>query len=174
MKSGMIGSGKLPIDYLIFLILNKLQTFHHLKKMQLVKGVIFQLIHTPYYSQHIENSALRKTIIPQFEECKLHQGEWDDPLGEENHRVTNHLIHTYPDKVLFLATVFCSTYCRYCTRSRIVGKPQDNRSNYEDTYRYIEEHKEIRDVLISGGDPLTLTDGALEKNFNTFTEYTSY
>ena len=133
------------------------------EKDAISKGSNFSIGITPYYSQHIENSALRKTIIPQFEECKLHQGEWDDPLGEENHRVTNHLIHTYPDKVLFLATVFCSTYCRYCTRSRMVGKPQDNRSNYEDTYRYIEEHKEIRDVLISGGDPLTLTDGALEK-----------
>lgn len=126
----------------------------------------FSLGITPYYSQHINHQALRKTIVPQEAECRLSRGEWEDPLGEEDHRVAPHLIHTYPDKVLFLATSFCSTYCRYCTRSRMVGKPQARADGYEASFQYIEEHPAIRDVLISGGDPLTMTDQALETILN--------
>jgi lysine 2,3-aminomutase len=139
---------------------------------------------TPHYAGLIRKSAaLRKTVIPTATENHQGTGELADPLGEEDHRATPHLIHTYPDKVLFLVTTFCSTYCRYCTRSRMVGKPQtevggrvpprprsqETRSGwnptlqkYSDTFAYIESHPEIRDVLISGGDPLTMTDGVLE------------
>ena len=153
-------------------IANRISDFSQIKKMTkltmsetyaIEKGASLSLGITPHYSQHVEHPALRKTIIPQEMECRLNPGEWADPLGEEAHRTTPHLIHTYPDKVLFLATPFCSTYCRYCTRSRMVGKPQAYRSTYEETYTYIEQHSEIRDVLISGGDPLTLSDAALEE-----------
>ena len=119
---------------------------------------------TPYYASLLNSTALRKTVIPTDLENRVGSGELADPLGEEYHRATPHLIHTYPDKVLFLATTFCSTYCRYCTRSRMVGKPLlFDVSTFEETFQYIEEHTEIRDVLISGGDPLTMTDSVLDE-----------
>lgn len=135
---------------------------------------------TPHYARLLKNPALRKTVIPTRRENHRVAGELDDPLGEENHRATPHLIHTYPDKVLFLATTFCSTYCRYCTRSRLVGKPRkvdgagssvqlhpggtelEVPSPFEESFRYIEAHPEIRDVLLSGGDPLTMADAVLD------------
>jgi len=118
---------------------------------------------TPHYASLLGHPALRRTVIPTHHEGHLGTGELVDPLGEERHRATPHLIHTYPDKVLFLATTFCSTYCRYCTRSRIVGKQPADFHALEESFNYIEEHDEIRDVLISGGDPLTLTDAVLDE-----------
>jgi lysine 2,3-aminomutase len=117
---------------------------------------------TPHYASLLSSAALRKTVIPTVAETRLVPGELADPLGEENHRVTPHLIHTYPDKVLFLVTAFCSTYCRYCTRSRMVGKRPADAVAMEESFAYIESRPEIRDVLISGGDPLTLTDSVLD------------
>ena len=76
------------------------------------------------------------------------------------------LVHRYPDRVLFLTTGTCSTYCRYCTRSRLVGNPggeyQFNVRNWEQALAYLEEHTEVRDVLLSGGDPLTIGDDKLD------------
>jgi lysine 2,3-aminomutase len=119
---------------------------------------------TPHYASLLKSAALRRTVIPTVHENVTGTGELADPLGEEEHRATPHLIHTYPDKVLFLATTFCSTYCRYCTRSRMVGKPLEfDVRSYEETFLYIEKHSEIRDVLISGGDPLTLSDTVLDE-----------
>jgi lysine 2,3-aminomutase len=118
---------------------------------------------TPHYAGLFESEVLRRTVIPTADENKLGTGELADPLGEEEHRATPHLIHTYPDKVLFLATTFCSTYCRYCTRSRLVGKRPADFQALEESFLYIEEHTEIRDVLLSGGDPLTMTDSVLDK-----------
>ncbi|MGZ5917467.1 MAG: KamA family radical SAM protein, partial [Methyloceanibacter sp.] len=93
-------------------------------------------------------------------------GEADDPLGEDGHSVVPGLVHRYPDRVLFLATGFCSTYCRYCTRSRMVGEPDGDysfsRPQWEQALDYIAEHTEVRDVLLSGGDPLTLSDQRLD------------
>ena len=160
-QCGTIGNGRSLTAYLIFSQMKKMTKLTMSETYAIEKGLLLSLGITPYYSQHVEHPALRKTIIPQEMECRLNPGEWADPLGEEAHRTTPHLIHTYPDKVLFLATP-CSTYCRYCTRSRMVGKPQAYRST-EETYTYIEQHSEIRDVLISGGDPLTLSDAALEE-----------
>ena len=119
---------------------------------------------TPYYAGLLGNEALRRTVIPSLQESVKGAGELDDPLGEENHRVTPHLIHTYPDKVLFLVTSFCATYCRYCTRSRLVGQPLNagSVSSFEESFIYIEQHPEIRDVLISGGDPLLLSDSVID------------
>ncbi len=117
---------------------------------------------TPHYAALLSHAALRRTVIPTAHETRPGAGELADPLGEEDHRATPHLIHTYPDKVLFLATSYCSTYCRYCTRSRLAGKPTADFQALEESFRYIEQHAEIRDVLISGGDPLTLTDSVLD------------
>ncbi len=127
------------------------------------EGRVFAV--TPYYLSVVRNSAaLRKTVIPRSAEKYRAIGELADPLGEENHRVAPNLIHTYPDKVLFLVTAFCPVYCRYCTRSRMVGKNEfKTTSTFEESFQYIESHPEIRDVLISGGDPLAMTDDALDK-----------
>lgn len=80
---------------------------------------------TPYYlslvSRDDANEALRRTVIPALDEFKRTRGEADDPLGEDGHSPVPGLVHRYPDRVLFLALDFCSTYCRYCTRSRVVG-----------------------------------------------------
>ncbi len=126
-------------------------------------GIPLSFAVTPHYAGLLGNEALRRTVIPTGHESRVNTGELDDPLGEETHRATPHLIHTYPDKVLFLATTFCSTYCRYCTRSRLVGKQPADFHSLEESFVYIEQHPEIRDVLISGGDPLTMTDSVLDE-----------
>lgn len=125
---------------------------------------------TPYYASLMSRAdpsdALRRTHIPVPDEYLRVPGEADDPLGEDHDSAAPGLVHRYPDRVLFLSTGFCSTYCRYCTRSRMVGDPggdyQFSRSQWEQALAYIEAHTEIRDVLISGGDPLTLADEKLD------------
>lgn len=130
----------------------------------LERSAEFPFAITPYYAGLLNNEALRRTVLPSLNESLKGEGELDDPLGEEEHRVTPHLIHTYPDKVLFLVTSFCSTYCRYCTRSRLVGQPaiEASMSAFEESFTYIEQHPEVRDVLLSGGDPLSLTDSVID------------
>jgi lysine 2,3-aminomutase len=125
---------------------------------------------TPYYmsllSSHDPNQALRKTHIPVNGEFISMPGEDPDPLGEDHDTATPGLVHRYPDRVLFLTTGFCSTYCRYCTRSRMVGETNGeysfNTSQWEKAAQYIEAHPEIRDCLLSGGDPLSIGDDKLE------------
>ncbi len=86
--------------------------------------------------------------------------------GEDHDTVVPGLVHRYPDRVLFLTTGTCSTYCRYCTRSRLVGNPggeyQFNVRNWDRALEYLEAHTEVRDVLLSGGDPLTIGDDKLD------------
>jgi len=124
---------------------------------------------TPYYASLIDarnpEQALRKTMVPVFDELLLSQDEKPDPLEEENTSPVKHIVHRYPDRVLFLATGFCSAYCRYCTRSHMVSKSDkvhSSRNEWDVALDYIRQHSEIRDVLISGGDPLTLSDSRLE------------
>ena len=125
---------------------------------------------TPYYASLMSRDdalePLRRTHIPVGTEYLKAPGEADDPLGEDGHTAVPGLVHRYPDRVLFLATGFCSTYCRYCTRSRMVGEPGGeysfSRPQWEEALDYIAAHPEIRDVLISGGDPLTLSDERLD------------
>ena len=87
-----------------------------------------------------------------------------DSLAEDAHSPVPGLVHRYPDRVLMLVTTQCASYCRYCTRSRLVGDPsaQFSRSDYDAQIDYIAAHPQIRDVLISGGDPLTLPQRVLE------------
>jgi lysine 2,3-aminomutase len=114
---------------------------------------------TPYYASLMSRDdalePLRRTHIPVGTEYLKTPGEADDPLGEDGHTAAPGLVHRYPDRVLFLATGFCSTYCRYCTRSRMVGEPGGeysfSRPQWEEALDYIAAHPEIRDVLISGG-----------------------
>jgi KamA family protein len=120
---------------------------------------------TPYYASLLSENALRRTMIPTMAELAVSSGEAADPLGEEGQSPVHGLIHRYPDRVLFLATEYCSAYCRYCTRSRLVGKVERTRyccANWEKAILYIREHPEVRDVIVSGGDPLTLPDEPLE------------
>jgi len=120
---------------------------------------------SPYYASRITlGHPLRATVIPTGAEFIVSPGEYTDPLGEDAHHPVPGLVHTYPDKVLFLATDFCATYCRYCMRSRLVGQGTflpDHRM-WDAAFAYIRAHREVRDVLISGGDPLILADERLE------------
>lgn len=117
---------------------------------------------TPYYQVLLDSLGpehpLRRTVEP-FGDCTPVPCELADPLGEEAHSPVPGLVHTYPDKALLFATFGCAVYCRYCTRSRLVGSKDWKLSN--EVFRYLDTHTEIRDVLISGGDPLTLPDKKL-------------
>jgi len=125
---------------------------------------------TPYYAAQMGESdptePLRRTHIPVLGEYLRAPGEADDPLGEDHDSAVPNLVHRYPDRVLFLATGFCSTYCRYCTRSRMVGEAGGDyhfsTREWDRQIDYIASHPEIRDCLISGGDPLTLSTDKLE------------
>jgi len=124
---------------------------------------------TPYYAALMDpddpEDPLRKTMLPVADEFFQSAGEADDPLGEDAASPVPGIVHRYPDRVLFLVTSFCAVYCRYCTRARLVshtGEYHFNEAQYERALAYIREHKEIRDVLISGGDPLTMGDDRLE------------
>jgi len=123
---------------------------------------------TPYYAGLLDRrnalQALRRTVVPTVAEHRHSQGEAEDPLGEESDSPVSGVVHRYPDRVLFLVTEHCSTYCRYCTRSRMVGKHIRRASQlerWEKAFTYIQGNPAIRDVLLSGGDPLTLSDAKL-------------
>ena len=125
---------------------------------------------TPYYAGLMglndASEPLRRTHIMTGGEYLKSTGEDDDPLSEDHDTVVPGLVHRYPDRVLFLTTGTCSTYCRYCTRSRLVGNPggeyQFSNRQWGDAIAYLEAHTEVRDVLLSGGDPLTLSDDKLD------------
>lgn len=125
---------------------------------------------TPYYASLLNakdaSQPIRRTVVMTRDENFLAPGEAVDPLGEEEDSPVPGIVHRYPDRVLFLTTGFCSVYCRYCTRSRMVGVPggeaQYNIQQWGKAIEYIKSHTEIRDVLLSGGDPLTLADERLE------------
>jgi lysine 2,3-aminomutase len=123
---------------------------------------------TPYYAALMRaddpNDPIRRTMVPVGDELVRGPGEADDPLGEEHDTAVPGLVHRYPDRVLFLVTNFCATYCRYCTRARLVGHTGEyhfNKAQYERAIEYVAAHPEIRDVLLSGGDPLTMSDDRL-------------
>lgn len=130
---------------------------------------VFPMAVTPYYASLIDwgddRDPIRMQCIPDERELLSGRGEMEDPLREECYSPTPAIVHRYPDRVLFLVTMECSTYCRHCTRKRKVGDknaaitPEDIRNGIE----YIKKHEEIRDVLISGGDPFTLSDRALDR-----------
>lgn len=122
---------------------------------------------TPYYMSLVDRndaqSPIRRTVIPTICETLRSPGEEDDPLGEDSQSPVPGLVHRYPDRVLLLATDFCSTFCRYCTRSRMVGHNGlfPSRARLEAAFDYIEATPSVRDVLLSGGDPLMLGDDKL-------------
>ena len=122
---------------------------------------------TPYFASLIYNTKtsypLRRNVVPVVEELLENINEKSDPLHEKSFSPVKGIVHRYPDRVMFTVTQVCSSYCRYCTRSHSVGKLDKlGRQDYEKAFNYIATHKEVRDVLVSGGDPLTLTDETLD------------
>ncbi|HEY9595067.1 MAG TPA: KamA family radical SAM protein [Spirochaetia bacterium] len=125
---------------------------------------------TPYFLSLIDpdnpDQPLRRTMIPVTDEYLHSPGEAEDPLGEDSDSPVPGIVHRYPDRVLFLVANSCASNCRYCTRSRMVENPENNsiffQAQWEQAIAYIESHTEVRDVLLSGGDPLTLSDEKLD------------
>jgi lysine 2,3-aminomutase len=123
---------------------------------------------TPYFFNLIDRQdpdcPIRRQVIPRSDEMVVSEEEMLDSLGEDAHSPVPGLVHRYPDRVLFLVTDRCAAYCRYCTRSRLVSNAQDYNFHpeHERALRYIEAHSEVRDVLLSGGDPLLLSDRKLD------------
>jgi lysine 2,3-aminomutase len=129
---------------------------------------IFRVGVSPYYLALIDPEhqfcPVRMQSIPVRAEASVQPGELEDPLGEDPHRPVEAIVHKYPDRVLFLATDTCSVYCRHCTRRRITkgGEAELTKTQLQLGLEYIASHPEVRDVLISGGDPLILSDERLE------------
>jgi len=122
---------------------------------------------TPYYASLINEGdpfdPIRRIALPQSHELELGHQQMFDPLAEKKNQPTPRIIHRYSDRVLFLATDFCTVYCRYCTRKHFTGKDQAMPSSQEieDALSYISARPGIREVIFSGGDPFTLADGPL-------------
>ena len=123
---------------------------------------------TPYFFNLIdpadENCPVRRQVIPRIEETRTASWEMADPCGEDAHSPVPGLVHRYPDRVLFLVTDRCASYCRYCTRSRLVSNASgyDFHPDFGRQIDYIRRNSQIRDVLLSGGDPLLFSDEKLD------------
>jgi len=130
---------------------------------------LYRMAITPYYLSLINpsdtNDPLARQAIPSGLETLSRPWEKDDPLDEEADSEVVGLTHRYPDRVLMVTTNLCAMYCRHCTRKREWRSPEGHASlsRIEEMIRYIRAHEEIRDVIVSGGDPLILSTHRLEK-----------
>lgn len=130
---------------------------------------IFRMAVTPYYASLFDlndpNCPIRRQAVPSIEETRVLDCEMADPLNEEGDSPVANIVHRYPDRVLFLITHQCAMYCRHCTRRRTVGEEDRaiTQKEIDAALRYIAQRPQIRDVLLSGGDPLTLSDDRLER-----------
>ena len=128
---------------------------------------IFRLDITPYFASLMDRDdptcPVRRQVIPTHHELENFTSMMEDSLAEDKHSPVPGLVHRYPDRVLMLVTTQCASYCRYCTRSRIVGDPAEtfNVAEYKLQLDYLRANPQIRDVLLSGGDPLTLAPKVL-------------
>jgi len=128
----------------------------------------FRVAVTPYYASLMDpddpKCPVRQQGVPTSEELIVADDDMKDALTEAIDSPTPLITHRYPDRVLFITTPMCSMYCRHCTRRRIVGEHEDavHKQDYENAFTYIRRNPEVRDVLLSGGDPLTLSDERLE------------
>src|SRR5260370_3842336 len=128
---------------------------------------LFRLGISPYYLSLVDPDhpfcPVRMQAIPVRAEAAKHEGELRDPLGEDLHRPVRAIVHKYPDRVLLLALDHCSVYCRHCTRRRITSGDERGitREELQEALGYLREHIEVRDVLISGGDPFLLSPARL-------------
>lgn len=124
---------------------------------------------SPYYQNLLDSLGvdhpLRRTVYAEFP-ASCGAGELDDPLGEEARSPAPGIVHTYPDKALLLATSECAVHCRYCTRGRRIGRGGNEADPLpEEAVAYLQSNREIRDVLVSGGDPLLLPAATLNQLF---------
>ncbi len=130
---------------------------------------LFRVDITPYFISLIDpqdpNDPIRKQVVPKDNEMVPFTAMMEDSLAEDRHSPVPGLVHRYPDRVLMLVTTQCASYCRYCTRSRIVGDPSAtfSRSEFEMQLDYLKRTPQVRDVLLSGGDPLVLAPKLLEE-----------
>jgi len=126
---------------------------------------IFAAQTTPYYLQLCRKyPAIRQMTLPHLKELDSSGFYQEDPLGEKNHNPAPRIIHRYPDRVLFLVTDFCGIYCRYCTRKHFTaqGNHTISSQNYQKALQYIQNNHGIREVILSGGDPLTLSNNRIK------------
>lgn len=129
----------------------------------------FSVAITPHFASLIDpedpGCPLRLQVVPVEREMVVSPGDMTDPCGEDDASVVEGLVHRYPDRVLFLVLDTCAAYCRYCTRSRLVsqGELEPLGRRVEAALAYLREHTEVRDVLLSGGDPLLMSDVTLDQ-----------
>src|SRR5947199_8824379 len=158
---------------------NRVTTLAHLEKHLelsdeersgvLLSGDKLALAITPHFfnlvSRGDPEDPIRRQVIPRIEETWTSPYDMADPCGEDSHMPVPGLVHRYPDRVLFLVTDRCASYCRYCTRSRVVsgGGAQELHTGFEEAFRYVEQHTEVRDALLSGADALVVSDDNLDK-----------
>lgn len=128
----------------------------------------FRVDITPYFASLIDpddpHCPIRRQVIPLGRELQAFDGMMIDSLAEDAHSPVPGLVHRYPDRVLMLVTTQCASYCRYCTRSRIVGNPAMtfSKTEFEQQLDYLRRTPQVRDVLLSGGDPLVLAPRVLD------------
>ncbi|MBI3996685.1 MAG: KamA family radical SAM protein [Candidatus Omnitrophica bacterium] len=158
---------------------NRIQTVEHLQQVIRLtssernavtrKSGRFIMGIPPYWAALMDaddpTCPIRRQAVPVEDEYKLSPNDMIDPLSEDSHMPVPGLVHRYPDRVLLLVVEVCSMYCRFCTRSRVVGTTAgySRPANIDAAIDYIRAHRKIRDVLISGGDPLTLSDERLDE-----------
>jgi lysine 2,3-aminomutase len=129
----------------------------------------FAVAVTPHFAELIDaddpNCPIRRQVVPREEELFVGPGDMTDPCGEDHDEVVPGLVHRYPDRVLLLALDTCAAYCRYCTRSRLVsqGELDPLARRMDAIIGYLEAHTEVRDVLLSGGDPLLMSEDRLDE-----------
>jgi len=129
---------------------------------------MFNMSITPYYASLMDpddpNCPIRLQAVPKIGELQIQPEDLEDPLAEERDMPVPGLTHRYPDRVLFYTTHNCAMYCRFCTRKRKVSDPGSaaQTKQLDGALEYIRNHKEIRDVVISGGDPLSNSDERLD------------
>ena len=130
---------------------------------------LFRVDVTPYFISLMDpkdpNDPVRRQVIPTDKEITTFTGMMEDSLSEDAHSPVPGLVHRYPDRALMLVTTQCGSYCRYCTRGRIVGDPSAtfSREEMDAQIDYLKRTPQIRDVLLSGGDPLVLAPKLLEQ-----------
>ncbi|MCB9728986.1 MAG: KamA family radical SAM protein [Deltaproteobacteria bacterium] len=128
----------------------------------------FRMAITPYYAALMDpddpECPVRRQAVPHLDELTVREGDLADPLGEEGYMPVPGITHRYPDRVLYYVTHNCPVYCRHCTRKRKVADPRSAASHdqLDLGMAYIQDHPEVRDVLVSGGDPLSLSDDRLD------------
>jgi len=138
-----------------------------LHAIEATKG-IFRWNITPYYASLMDSDdprcPIRQQVVPQGTESMPDIVGVIDPLEEVAHSPVKNLIHNYKDRVAFCVTAECAIYCRYCLRKRMVGDAEQfmNKAELQEAIDYIAAHPEIRDVLLTGGDPLIFNDKNLE------------